>query len=170
VRAPYVLGVGILAFVLASAGRPSAQPAADGKALFAQVCSQCHALSIATKLHDGPEGWKRRVDLMVLRGAQMTPAEESTVVAYLAANYGPGATVMSSGPTPAPPLLTASGEDLVAGHCLLCHDSGRLVDARRTRIGWTAIVTDMVGRMPPGFATPQQERAIVDYLTAHYGQ
>jgi mono/diheme cytochrome c family protein len=168
VRAPYV--VGILAFVLASSGHPSAQPATDGKALFTQVCSQCHALAMATKLRDGPEGWKRRVDLMVLRGAQLTPSEESIVVAYLAANFGPGGTVMVSGPTPAPALVSAPGEDMVAGHCLLCHDSGRLVDARRSRVGWISIVTDMVGRMPPGFSTSHDETAMIDYLTAHYGK
>lgn len=164
------IGIGIFALLLASGGRPSAQPVPDGKALFTQVCSQCHALAMATKLRDGPEGWKRRVDLMVLRGAQLTPSEEATIVAYLAANYGPGGTLMASGPSPGPALVTAPGEDLVAGHCLLCHDSGRLVDARRSRIGWTAIVTDMVERMPPGFATLQQRRAMVDFLTAHYGQ
>jgi cytochrome c5 len=167
--------LGIVAALLVSTTvRPSAQPATalppgDGVTVVAQLCSGCHSIELVTKVRDGPEGWKQRVDLMVLRGAQLLPDEEPVVVAYLAKNFGPGMTPMRSGPGIPPSLADGPGKELVASHCLLCHDAGRLTTTR-TRAAWNEIVKEMVARMPAGFTTPAQDQQISAYLAAHYGE
>ena len=69
----------------------AALPQGDGRDLVAVACSQCHTLSVVMASRDGSVGWRNHVHNMVLRGAQLTPREADTVLAYLVANFGPGA-------------------------------------------------------------------------------
>jgi hypothetical protein len=54
-----------------------------------QRCSACHSLSRVTSVQKTAAQWKSTVDRMVNNGAQLTPAEEQTLVTYLAQNYHP---------------------------------------------------------------------------------
>ena len=64
-------------------------PEGRGKAEFSRICSQCHAVTIVTKLRNSEDGWSGVVDDMVSRGAQGTDDEFNRVVKYLAAHFGP---------------------------------------------------------------------------------
>ena len=64
-------------------------PEGRGKAEFTRICSQCHAVTIVTKLRMTEDGWKSVVNDMVSRGAQGTDDEFDRVVKYLAAHFGP---------------------------------------------------------------------------------
>ena len=64
-------------------------PEGDGRDLVAVACSQCHYLGTIAKIRDGRAGWRTYVNNMVLRGAQLTPAEVDKVVDYLSTNLGP---------------------------------------------------------------------------------
>ena len=64
-------------------------PEGRGKAEFTRICSQCHAVTIVTKLRMTEDGWSGVVDDMVSRGAQGTDDEFNRVVKYLAAHFGP---------------------------------------------------------------------------------
>ena len=97
-------------FLLVSPGLCFAQaadplPPGDGHDLVAVACSQCHFLSTIAKIRDGVSGWRLYVNNMVLRGAQLTPAEVDTVVNYLALNLGPGINL-----PPAKPVTLPAGE------------------------------------------------------------
>jgi competence ComEA-like helix-hairpin-helix protein len=95
IRHKYVLIFGAIACL--SAGGAYAQssdggqqlPEGRGKAEFERICSQCHAVTVATKLKMDEDGWTGVVNDMVSRGAQGTDDEFDRVVKYLTAHFGP---------------------------------------------------------------------------------
>jgi competence ComEA-like helix-hairpin-helix protein len=89
--AKYALIVAALAFTTGLAQSQDAQdlPEGRGKAEFSRICSQCHAVTIATRLRMTEDGWSGIVDDMVSKGAQGTDDEFDRVVKYLAAHFGP---------------------------------------------------------------------------------
>jgi cytochrome c5 len=139
-------------------------PAGDGRDLVAVACSQCHYLGTIAKIRDGAPGWRRYVDNMVLRGAQLTKPEIETVVAYLARNLGPGMNLPPAKPVALP---DGPGKDLVAERCALCHNLERVVAVKRERKAWPVIVADMLAQGAP--ATTEEAKTISDYLAANFG-
>jgi cytochrome c5 len=157
-----------IACVVLAAGTPAhAQtttlPHGEGGDLVATACSQCHSLSVIMAGRDGPVGWKRHVYNMVLRGAQLTPREAETVIAYLVANFGPGA------PAAAPvPLPSGPGRELVETRCAVCHTLERVTIVKRGKRDWETIVADMYERW--GMTAPEEVQAINAYLAAQFGR
>lgn len=148
------------------AAAPSALPPGDGKDLVAVACTQCHVLRPILILRDGSAGWKRAVQEMILRGAQLQPQEADTVIQYLAKNFGPGSSPMQSGITVS--LPAGAGKELVESRCTLCHDLGRVATSKRSKVEWEGTVKDMVERGPA--ASPEQMQSIISYLTAQFGK
>jgi mono/diheme cytochrome c family protein len=139
-------------------------PPGDGQSLVAVACSQCHYLGTIAKIRDGAAGWRLYVNNMVLRGAQLTPPEIDTVVNYLSVNLGPGANL----PPPHPVTLPdGQGKNLVETRCALCHDLERVAAVNRSKQAWPVIVANMVAR--GATATPDEAKAISDYLAANFG-
>lgn len=79
----------VLGAVACLARAQDSLPEGRGKAEFTRICSQCHAVTIVTKLRMTEDGWSGVVDDMVSRGAQGTDDEFNRVVKYLAAHFGP---------------------------------------------------------------------------------
>jgi cytochrome c5 len=161
---------GLFALAIIAAASPSrAQtanplPEGDGRDIVAVACSQCHYLGTIAKIRDGEAGWRMYVSNMVLRGAQLTGPEVDKVVNYLALNMGPGARL----PPPKPVALPdGAGKNLVETRCMLCHDLERVAAVKRSKQAWPVIVGNMVAR--GATATPDEARAISDYLAANYG-
>jgi hypothetical protein len=72
----------------ASNPTPSSTTNLDGVTLVQERCSVCHPLSrVKSTSHTAAE-WKTIVDMMISRGAQLTPEEETVLVNYLAATSG----------------------------------------------------------------------------------
>jgi cytochrome c5 len=165
------LAVSSLAVALWLAAAPAlAQPAnalppGDGRDLVATACTQCHALTVILAMRDGPIGWKRHVHHMVLRGAQLSPREAETVLAYLDANFGPGQRMPPAKPVTLP---AGPGKELVETRCTLCHDLERVTAAKRHKGEWDSVVANMLERF--GLQAPDEARAISAYLGANYGQ
>lgn len=160
----------------------NALPDGPGKDLMAVACSQCHDLQTFLRLRDGREGWRERVNRMILRGAQLLPEQADAVVAYLSRNFGPGMSPMQtialppkralvqrtgSGPSETVALPAGDGRDLVQSHCKTCHDLGRVVSARRTKAEWDVVVKNMIASGSQ--ATPDQIQTMVSYLIANFG-
>jgi cytochrome c5 len=161
----------LVALVLVAGASPSrAQqnanplPAGEGRDLVATTCSQCHYLGTIAKIRDGSAGWRLFVNNMVLRGAQLTGPEIDTVVDYLALNLGPGINLPPAKPVALP---SGPGKELVATRCNLCHDLERVAAPKRHKADWPVIVANMVGR--GATATPEEAKAISDYLVANFG-
>jgi len=100
---------------------------------------------------------------MVLRGAQLTPREADTVIAYLVANLGPGAPAAPPAPLPGGP-----GRELVESRCTVCHSLERVTIVKRSKHQWQAIVANMYERW--GVAAPEEAQAITAYLDAQFGR
>ena len=143
-------------------------PEGEGRDIITTACSQCHTLATIIAGREGPNGWRRHVYNMVLRGAQLNESEAETVIKYLSAHFGPGA---------APPAGAAAatrialpggpGKELVETRCVACHDLERVAVVKRPRQHWSAIVANMVER--GATATPDEARTITAYLAAQFG-
>jgi mono/diheme cytochrome c family protein len=73
----------------ASSGGTNAGSTLTGQTLMQQRCSVCHSLNRVTSAQKTVDQWKTTVDRMINNGAQISPAEEQTLVAYLAQTYHP---------------------------------------------------------------------------------
>jgi hypothetical protein len=60
----------------------------NGAALLQERCSVCHPLTFVEKSRHTAADWKLIVDMMISRGAQLTPEEETVAVNYLSTNFG----------------------------------------------------------------------------------
>jgi cytochrome c5 len=160
-----IMAVSLLAAAPARAQPANALPPGDGRDLVAAACTQCHALTVILAMRDGPIGWKRHVYHMVLRGAQLSPREADTVLAYLDANFGPGQRMPPAKPVALP---AGPGKELVETRCTLCHDLERVTAAKREKREWDSVVANMLERF--GLQAPDEARAISAYLAAQYGQ
>jgi cytochrome c5 len=165
-----VAAVALGAALIGSASSGHAQqnanqlPPGDGREIVAVACSQCHYLGTIAKIRDGAAGWRTYVSNMVLRGAQLTPAEVDKVVNYLALNLGPGVNLPPAKPVALP---DGNGKPLVESNCALCHDLERVAEVKRKKQDWAPIVASMVAWGAP--ATPDQAKTITDYLAANFG-
>ena len=139
-------------------------PPGDGREIVAVACSQCHYLGTIAKIRDGAVGWRTYVSNMVLRGAQLTPAEVDKVVNYLSTNLGPGINLPPQKPVTLP---DGTGKQLVETRCALCHDLERVAEVKRKKDNWGPIVANMVAWGAP--ATPEETNTITDYLAANFG-
>jgi cytochrome c5 len=161
------LGAFVAASVAASPARAQnapALPAGEGRDIVAVACTQCHALTPLTGMRDGPNGWKRHVYNMVIRGAQLTPRDVDTVLTYLNTNFGPGQSLPPAKPVTLP---VGAGKELVETRCTLCHDLERVTAAKRHKRDWPGVVANMFDRF--GHAAPDEASAIAAYLAANYG-
>jgi cytochrome c5 len=165
-RVALVLAAVVAAAALPARAQQSANPLppGDGRDLVAVACSQCHYLGTIAKIRDGAAGWRMYVSNMVLRGAQLTPAEVDKVVNYLSANLGPGINLPPQKPVALP---DGPGKQLVETRCALCHDLERVAGIKRKKQEWMPIVAAMVAWGAP--ATAEQAKTITDYLAANFG-
>ncbi len=154
-----------VAAVPAAAQPANALPPGDGRDIVASACTQCHPLTVILALRDGTVGWKRHVDTMVMKGAQLTPHEADTLLAYLDANFGPGQRMPPAKPVALP---AGPGKDLVETRCTMCHDLERVTATKRSRGEWDGVVANMLARF--GLDAPDEAKAIAAYLEAHYAQ
>lgn len=67
---------------------PATTSSIDGATLVQERCSVCHPLTYVERSRHTAADWQIIVNMMVSRGAQLTPEEEITVVNWLAANFG----------------------------------------------------------------------------------
>jgi len=61
----------------------------EGQVLLEERCSACHALARVENSQKTREEWATTVDRMVGYGAQLSDAERSVLLDYLAETYGP---------------------------------------------------------------------------------
>jgi mono/diheme cytochrome c family protein len=168
-RGPWLIGILLLGVgTVHGQAVSSSLPPGNGRELVATACSQCHGLALIVTLRDGAAGWKDAVDNMILRGAQLEPQEEKTVISYLANSFGPGNNPMRSGAGTVS-LPNGPGKELIESRCTVCHDAGRITAANRTKEEWDVTVTHMLARgsIP---ATAEEARAMASYLAGQFGK
>lgn len=146
-------------------GRAVKLPPGAGGNLVGVACSQCHALTAITHLRQGRRAWRDELYVMILRGAQVQPADVDPMVTYLTAHFGPGVPYPGQ-PGPPVTLPEGSGKELVQGVCGICHSLDRVVAGKRSKAQWQAIVTQMIYLGAP--LAPAQATEVTDYLGAKF--
>jgi cytochrome c-type biogenesis protein CcmH/NrfF len=68
---------------------PDSTTGLNAARLVEERCTVCHSINrIQTARHSAAD-WKTVVDTMIARGANLNPEEETLVINWLAATYGP---------------------------------------------------------------------------------
>jgi len=73
--------------VAQAATAQSEPPPGPGLAIIKEKCSTCHSTASVFGQHRSPDDWAATVQLMVDRGADLSPDEQNVVIGYLAENF-----------------------------------------------------------------------------------
>jgi len=140
-------------------------PPGDGRDIVAVACTQCHGPNVFAQLREGQDAWRFQVYDMILRGAQVAPADIDKVVGYLSASFGPGVNVPP--PLHQVTLPDGQGKDLVESHCSVCHGLDRIAMAKRAPGEWNQIIHRMMFLGAP--VSGDDAKTITAYLDAKFG-
>jgi competence protein ComEA len=80
--------LGFAAVAVAAGNQSDGLPEGKGKAAFLRACVGCHEIEVATRSRYTETGWRRMVDTMVERGAELSEPEIADVTAYLSKYFG----------------------------------------------------------------------------------
>ena len=139
-------------------------PDGPGKDAFAGVCSECHALDLATSQKKPKAGWQATVESMVAKGATASKEQVEAIVGYLFAHFGPddaaslnaAATVMPDG----------AGKQIILRECTACHLPDHFTKYRHSAEEWQAIVIRMAPRTRS--ITKEETGTVLKYLAANF--
>jgi mono/diheme cytochrome c family protein len=73
----------------AAASTVSVPPPGPALVVINERCSTCHSTASVFNQRRSADDWAATVQLMVDRGADLTPDDMNMVIGYLAANFGP---------------------------------------------------------------------------------
>jgi mono/diheme cytochrome c family protein len=125
-------------------------PEGEGKTILETTCVSCHGLDVLSK-REGlqAEPWKTIVEQMRQYGANVTDDQSSTLVRYLADNFGEGRRILDTS-------------------CTTCHGLNEVKKFKGfyKRDDWQDVVTTMV-KYGADVKDPQVP-VLVDYLTRTY--
>ncbi|MBO9580126.1 MAG: hypothetical protein J7498_04470 [Sphingobium sp.] len=82
--APMLLSAGLFSAAL----RAESPDEEAGRTAIEDHCKMCHALETVTNERKSGEEWKAIVARMIKNGAQLTDADQATIIAYLSKTYG----------------------------------------------------------------------------------
>ena len=130
--------------------------AAEPAELVNTVCTSCHKLDVVTQKRVSKDEWRDIVNVMVKKGAPLTPAEAAAVTDFLATKY-----------VRLTPEKEAQAKTLVESVCILCHEFARISTEALTRDQWAGEIRGMLAEGAP--LTDEEFDIVVDYLTKTYG-
>jgi competence protein ComEA len=79
---------GFAAAAVAAGNQSDGLPEGKGKAALLRACVGCHEIEVATRTRYTETGWRRMIDTMVGRGAELSEPEITDVTAYLTKYFG----------------------------------------------------------------------------------
>jgi len=139
-------------------------PDGPGKEVFANVCSGCHALDVATNQKKPRAGWQATVDSMVAKGAPASKEQADAIVSYLAKNYGPSEASNSAAAVNVMP--DGPGKQIILRECTACHLPDHFTKYHHSNEEWQAIVIRMGQRVRS--ATKEELDTVQKYLATNY--
>lgn len=83
-----LVAASLVLVVAGAAWSQTALPEGKGKDVVESVCTQCHGLSNITSNRFSKADWQKVIEQMIANGASLTDSEITTVVEYLAQNFG----------------------------------------------------------------------------------
>ncbi len=156
----------------ARADRPEVSlPGGPVRQVILRSCTTCHGIDDYAYNAVDRVGWQALVGTMKEKGAVISDADQSILLDWLVAEFGPDSTPFSRNPvTPVDNSLFADdegGKGFLETVCQSCHSLDSVDIARYSEERWRAIVVDMKGR---GAAVADENvEALVEYLTRTRG-
>jgi cytochrome c2 len=134
------------------AGDVAPLPEGEGKSILTKACVTCHDLSVVTEKRRNKQDWADSVNAMIGRGASLSKEQASSLVNYLAQNFG----------------ATDRGGDLVVEICSTCHELERIREQHWTKDEWRE---ETKGMLSEGAAVSDEEvDLILNYLAKNFGR
>ena len=158
--------VALLTTAAVLAGQNATLPEGEGKAVINSACTSCHGVDLITGRTATREEWVAIVDRMKTYGTNLSAAQTTTVIDYLAKSFGKG------GAAPAPGAQTAQNSDeagkaLLNGVCASCHAADLTTSKQATRAEWEQVIDTMKGYGATLDAA--QTATLLDYLEKNHG-
>lgn len=120
--------------------------AKTGWELVEEKCTVCHPLTTIDEARLDWAGWEEAVGHMLDNGAELTDAEQESVLAYLGTRDA----------------VKTAGAELVATECMVCHPTTTVDEAVLDWAGWEESVDHMIDN---GAQLDEEQAAvIVEYL------
>ncbi|MGH9202652.1 MAG: hypothetical protein ACRD2A_15615 [Vicinamibacterales bacterium] len=126
-------------------------------------CVSCHDTDLITSQRLSAAGWTRELDKMVRWGAIMSTEQRGVLQTYLAANFGPRASISHATDS----ATAAAGDVIFKRACLGCHGMDLVEQQRLGRAGWVREVDKMVRW--GATVNPAEKDALVDHLARRFG-
>jgi cytochrome c5 len=139
-------------------------PDGPGKDVFASVCSECHALDLATNQKKPHDGWQATVDSMIAKGASASKEQATAIVDYLTKNFGPSESAAPA--TVAAVMPEGAGKQIILRECTACHLPEHFTKYRHTNEEWQVIVIRMGQRVRS--ASKEELDTVEKYLATNY--
>jgi len=138
-------------FLFIVAPQDAAQPD-KGEQIMNASCRSCHDLrSIDTQAMD-EQGWSKRVQADIEKGAKVDKADVAVLVDYLVRAHGP----VPDGP----------GKEILLNVCTQCHDLKRIRRQGRSAEGWLDVLDAMLNEGAP--LSEQELPVILRYLARNF--
>jgi mono/diheme cytochrome c family protein len=139
-------------------------PEGEGKSILQSSCTSCHGLAALDKFKGSykAKDWSDLVNNMKAYGATITDTQVTTLVDYLAKNFGP-----KDGGSSAASSDDAAGKAILESGCTSCHGLDAIERLNLNKDSWTDVVRNMIGN--GANVTDQQVPVLVDYLVKKYG-
>ena len=156
----------------ARADRPEVTlPGGPVRQVILRSCTACHGIDDYAYNAVDRAGWQAVVETMKEKGAVISDNDQSILLDWLVAEFGPDSTAFPRNPvTPVDNSLFAddeAGRGFVETVCQSCHSLESVDIARHSEERWRAIVVDMKGR---GAAVADENvEALVEYFTRTRG-
>ncbi|TYT74460.1 c-type cytochrome [Desulfobotulus mexicanus] len=84
----FVMAVAMAFSLALSSPATSSDAMAEGESLLQNRCTSCHGAGKITRAKKDRNGWERTVRRMEQKGVQLTDAERTLLLNYLATSYG----------------------------------------------------------------------------------
>ena len=146
--------------IIPAQSQSESMPEGEGKALVSGTCTGCHSLDMVLMQSKNHGEWEETLQVMISRGAQISPDQQAAIVNYLAEHYGANSRAASDSPQ--------SAKDLFASKCFQCHTDAMWKNVRRDRKEWTGIIYRMVGR--GALFTEEEINTMAEYLAQTRGR
>jgi cytochrome c5 len=161
-RGTSCVGAAALAFVVALAAAPGAEPATraaqasddeKGERLMNASCQGCHEVRVLQVQAKSAEEWAKTVEAEIVRGAKVAKEDIPVLVEYLADHHGP--------------LPDGRGKAVVLNICTMCHDLTRIRRGHRSPEEWEETLNSMLNEGAP---LPDDLFPVVHaYLSRNFG-
>lgn len=142
-----------------------------GRDAVGQACVACHTNIVRmVQIHkESPAEWRDTVYSMIGRGAQLSPDEIESVIAYLSANGGVKAEADSASPqqrarggrTGATQTPEAEGRAILQRSCQQCHDL-TTASTKKTSEDWNQVIAKMISYGAK--LSPEDQQNLAEYL------